>query len=333
MIVTIGRRELLAALGGTAVAWPRAARAQQPERMRRIGILMPYPKSDAEYQSYVRAFRQELARLGWSEGGNVQFDERWSTGDMDMVRADAANLVELNPNLIVIVGDRVIPILTNLTRSIPIIVALTSDPIASGAVESLARPGRNVTGFSLIEFSIFGKMLEILKGLAPGISRVGMMYNPDNPVGPAYLRAFEMVAGPLAVQPINLPIHDLADIERAIASAAEQPNSGGLIPPDVTIFSLREQVAALLARYRVPAISIYSALTEAGGLVSYGPDRTAMFRQSASYVDRILRGEKPGDLPFQQPTTYRLVVNVKAAKALGLTVPDTLLAVADEVIE
>lgn len=252
---------------------------------------------------------------------------------MDMVRADAANLVALNPDVIVIVGDRVIPILTKLTRSIPIVVALTSDPIASGAVESLARPGRNVTGFSLIEFSIFGKMLETLKRLAPGISRVGIMYNPDNPVGAAYLHAFERAAEPLAIQPIDLPIHDLADIERALANLVEHSNGGVLIPPDVTIFSLRPQVSALLARYRVPAISIYSALTAAGGLVSYGPHRTAMFRQSASYVDRILRGEKPGDLPFQQPTMYRLVINLRAAKALGLMVPDTLLVAADEVIE
>src|SRR6266446_8112386 len=209
------RREFITLLGGSAAAWPLAARGQQPGQVRRIGILMPNPKSDAGSQSYVRAFRQELARLGWSEDGNVRFDERWSTSNMDSVRADAANLVALNPDVIVIVGDRVIPILTKLTRSIPIVVALTSDPIASGAVESLARPGRNVTGFSLIEFSIFGKMLETLKRLAPGISHVGMMYNPDNPVGAAYLRAFETVAGPLAVQPINLPIHDLADIERA----------------------------------------------------------------------------------------------------------------------
>jgi ABC transporter substrate binding protein len=177
------RRQFFTLLGGAA-AWPLAARAQQPRHVRRIGILMPNPKSDAESQSYVRAFRQELARLGWSENGNVQFDERWSTSNMDLIRADAANLVAWNPDAIVIVGDRVIPILTNLTRSIPIVVALTSDPIASGAVESLARPGHNVTGFSLIEFSIFGKMLEILKGLAPGISGVSMMYNPDNPVGP-----------------------------------------------------------------------------------------------------------------------------------------------------
>jgi putative ABC transport system substrate-binding protein len=329
----IPRREFIWLLGGAAAAWPLAALGQQPRHLQRIGILMPNPRSDAESQSYVRAFKQELARLGWSENGNVQFDERWSTSNMDLVRADAANLVASNPDAIVIVGDRVIPILTHLTRSIPIVVALTSDPIASGAVESLARPGRNVTGFSLIEFSIFGKMLEILKGLAPRISRVAMMYNPDNPVGGAYLRAFEMVAAPLAVQPINLPIHDLADIEGAIASLAEQSDGGVLIPPDVTIFSLREQVAALLARCRVPAISIYSALTAAGGLVSYGPDRTAMFRQSASYVDRILRGEKAGDLPFQQPTRYRLVINLKAAKALDLPVPDTLLVAADELIE
>src|SRR5262245_13137820 len=254
------RREFITLLGGAAVGWPLAARAQQPGQVRRIGILMPYPKNDTESQSYIRAFRQELTRMGWSDGGNVQFDERWSTSNMDLVRADAANLVALNPDVIVIAGDRVIPVLTKLTGSIPIVVALTSDPIASGAVESLARPGRNVTGFSLIEFSIFGKMLEKLKQLAPGISRVGMMYNPDNQVGAAYLREFEMVAGQLAVQPINLPIHDVADIERAIASLAEQPNGGVLIPPDATIFPLRAQVSALFASYRVPAISIYSAL-------------------------------------------------------------------------
>jgi putative ABC transport system substrate-binding protein len=327
------RREFIGLLGGAAAAWPLATHAQQPRGMRRIGILMPFPKSDAETQANVRALRQELARLGWSKGGNVQFDERWSTGNLDLVRTDAAHLVALNPDVIVIVGDRVIPILTKLTRSIPIVVAVTSDPIASGAVESLARPGHNVTGFSLIEFSIFGKMVEILKSLAPSISRVGMMYNPDNPVGAGYLRAFEMVAGQLAVQPINLPIHDLLDVERAIASLAEQPNGGVLIPPDLTILALRAQVSALMSRYRVPAISIYSVVTAAGGLVSYGPDRNDLFRRSASYVDRILRGERPGDLPFQQPTTYRLVINLKTAKALGLTVPESFLLRADEVIE
>lgn len=328
----VTRRKFITLIGGVA-AWPLASRAQQTDRMRRIGVLMPYPKGDAVVQARVQAFRQELARLGWSEGSNVQFDERWSTDNMDLVRADAANLVALNPDVIVTVGDRVIPILRKLTRSIPIIVAATSDPIASGAVESLARPGGNVTGFSLIEFSMFGKMLEILKQLAPGVSRVGMMYNPDNPVGAAYFRSFEMIAGQLTVQPINLPIHDIADVERAIASLADQPNSGVLFPPDITMYPLRTQVSALLARHRVPAIFTSSEFTAAGGLVSYGPDRLVLFRQSASYVDRILRGEKPGDLPFQQPTIYRLVVNLRTAKALGLTVPDTLLVAADEVIE
>jgi putative ABC transport system substrate-binding protein len=326
------RRDFITLLGGVA-ARPLAARAQQTDRMRRIGVLLPFPKGDAEMQARVQAFRQELATLGWAEGNNVQFDERWSTDNVDLVRADAANLVSLNPDIIVTLGDRVIPVLTKLTRSIPIVVAATSDPIASGAVESLARPGGNVTGFSLIEFSMFGKMLEILKQLAPGVSRVGMMYNPDNPVGAAYFRSFEMIAGQLPVQPINLPVHNISDVERAIASFADQPNSGILCPPDLTITSLRTQVSALFARYRVPAIFTFSVFTAAGGMVSYGPDILVMFRQSASYVDRILRGEKPGDLPFQQPTIYRLVINLRTAKALGLTVPDKLLVAADEVIE
>jgi putative tryptophan/tyrosine transport system substrate-binding protein len=327
------RRRVFITLIGGAAAWPLASRAQQTDRMRRIGVLLPFPKGDAEIQARVQAFRQELARLGWSEGGNVKFDERWSTDNVDLVTADAANLVSLNPDVIVTLGDRVIPVLTKLTRSIPIVVAATSDPIASGAVESLARPGGNVTGFSLIEFSMFGKMLDILKRLAPSVSRVGMMYDPNNPVGAAYFRSFEMIAGQLAIQPINLPIHDIADVERAIANLADQPNDGVLFPPDLTITSLRPQVLALLARHHVPAIFTFSVFTAAGGLVSYGPDILVMFRQSASYVDRILRGEKPGDLPFQQPTIYRLVINVRTAKALGLTVPDTLLVAADEVIE
>src|SRR5450755_315228 len=247
------RREFITLLGGAAT-WPIAARAQQKERVRRIGILMPFPKSDAGYQARVRAFRQELARLGWSDDGNVQFDERWSTDNMDVVRADAASLVELNPDVILILGDRVIPVVMKLTRLIPIVVAGTSDPIASGAAESLARPGRNVTGFSLFEFSMFGKMLEILKLMAPGISRVGMMHNPDNSVGVTYQRWFESSAGQLGVQPINLPIHDAASIESAIAGMAEQPDGGILLPPDVTTNIHRTQVVTLMARHRVPAI-------------------------------------------------------------------------------
>jgi putative tryptophan/tyrosine transport system substrate-binding protein len=329
----VKRREFISLLGGAA-AWPIAARAQQAGGMRRIGILMPFPKGDAEAQARVQAFRQELAKLGWSEGSNVQLDERWSTYNLDLVRADSANLVALNPDVIVCQGDRVIPILTKLTRSIPIVVAITSDPIASGAVvESLAHPGGNVTGFSFIEFSMFGKMLEILKRLAPDISRIGMIYNPDLPTKGDYIRWFEIYAGQLGVQPINLPIHDIADVERSIASLADQSNGGVFVPPDLTFIPLRTQVSAILIRHRAPAIFTSPAFTAAGGLASYAPDPLVMYRQSASYVDRILRGEKPGDLPFQQPTTYRLVINLKTAKSLGLTVPDALLVAADEVIE
>ena len=327
------RRDFIAAFGGAVATWPLAASAQQPDRMRRIGILMPYPISDAEIQTRIQVFRRELARLGWSDGGNVQFDERWSTDNMDMVRADATDLVALNPDVILISGDRVIPVLAKLTSSIPIVVAITTDPLASDVVESLARPGRNVTGFSSIEFSIFGKWIETLKRIVPGISHVGMIYNPDNPHAAAYLPSFETGARQFAVQPVTLPIHGLADVERAIAGIGEQPNGGILFAPDLTIVSLRTQVVALVARHRVPAIFFDPVFVAAGALVSYGADRVVMFQQAATYVDRILRGEKAGELPFQQPTIYRLVINLKTAKALGLTVPDTLLVAADEVIE
>ena len=284
-------------------------------------------------QARIRVFRQELLRLGWPEGGNVLFDERWSTDNMDVVRADAASLVELKPDVILIFADRVLRVFMKLTSSIPIVVASVSDPIATGAVESLARPGHNVTGFSLIEFSIFGKMLEILKQIAPGLSRVGMMYNPDNPIGVTYRSWFELSAAQLGVRPIDFPIHDIADIERAIAGMAEQPDGGFLLPPDVTTSIYRAEIVNLMVHHRVPAIYSSHSSFEAGGLVNYGPDYSEMFRQSAGYADRILRGEKPGDLPFQQPTTYRLRINLKTAKAMGLTIPATLLARAEEVIE
>jgi putative ABC transport system substrate-binding protein len=327
------RRDFIVLLGGAVAGWPFAARAQQKERLRRIGILMPFPQGDALAQARIRVFRQELQRLGWSDGNNVQFDERWSTDNMDVVRADATSLVELKPDVILTFADRVLRVFMKLTSSIPIVVESVTDPIATGAVESLARPGHNVTGFSLIEFSMFGKMLEILKEIAPGISRVGMMYNPDNPIGVTYRRWFESSAGQLGVQPINLPIRDAADIESAIIGIAEQPDGGILAPPDLTTALHRTQLINLAARHRVPAIYSGPLLSEAGGLVGYSPDVSQMFRKAAGYVDRILRGAKPADLPFQQPTTYVLRINLKTARELGLTVPATLLARADEVIE
>ena len=222
------RREFIAGFG-TASAWPLATRAQQGGPMRLVGILLPFPESDPQMQANIRVFREELTRLGWSEGSNLHFDERWTTDNMDRVRAAATNLVELKPDVIVSTGDRVVPVLKQLTGSIPI-VALASDHVGSGFVESLARPGGNITGVSIIEFSVIGKMLEILKRMAPGISRAGIVYNPDNPVGAIYSRSFEAVARQLAVQPIDFPVHGIADIERVIGSLAEQPNGGFLIP-------------------------------------------------------------------------------------------------------
>ena len=326
------RREFITLLGGAA-AWPLAAGAQQPERMRRIGILMPYLPTDSEQQSRVSAFRQELQRLGWIRGANIEFDERWTTDNMDLVRANAANLVDLKPDAIVAIGGRVIPVLKQLTRTVPIIIPGGADPVGMGYIENLARPGGNVTGFATMEFSVFGKILETLKEIAPATSRVAIIYNPDNPSAAQFRRVFESFALPLSVQPIIAPIHSITDIERAIGVLAEQPNGGVFFPPDLTIGALRDQVTAIVARLRMPAIYTDRIFMASGGLVSYDADRTDIFRRAASYVDRVLRGEKPGDLPYQQPTKYHLTINVKTAKALGLTVPQTLLAGADEVIE
>ena len=327
------RREFIAGLGGAAATWPLAARAQQGERVRRIGILMPYPPANAEAQAQVRAFREELRKRSWAPGVNAQFDERWTGDNMDLIRSAASNLVELNSDAILATGGRVIPILMELTRSIPIVVPGDSEPVARGYAETLARPGGNVTGFSTMELSIIGKMLQTLKEIAPHVARVSIIYNSDNPGGAFYARAFESAAGPLGVEPAIVHIHGLADIERAVAAAAAQPNGGLLIPLDLTIRAFVEQTVAATMRHRLPAIYPERGFVTSGGLVSYGTDRTDLFRRCASYVDRILRGEKAGDLPYQQPTKYDLVINLKTAKALGLTIPPKLLFTADEVIE
>ena len=327
------RREFITLLGGAAAVWPVGARAQQADRVRRIAILMPYLPTDLEVQARVQAFREELTRLGWTRDRNIQFDERWTTDNMDLVRANAVNLLELKPDVVIALGGRVIPILLQLTRSVPIIIPGASDPIETGIVQSLARPGGNVTGFTLFELSIFGKWLEILKQIAPGTSRVAMIFNPDNPNTALYKRLFEADAGSLAVQAVIAPVHGIVDIDRVIETLAQQPNGGVLFPPDITISQLRGQIVATVARRRVPAIYADRVIVKSGGLISYDADRIDLFRRTASYVDRVLRGEKPGDLPFQQPTKYQLTINLKTAKTLGLAVPPTLLARADEVIE
>ena len=287
------RREFITLLSGAAAAWPLVARAQQGERMRRVGILMPFSPSDQEIQNRVQAFKAELKNRGWTAGANVQFDERWTTDNMDLIRAAAANLLELKPDAVVAIGGRVIPILMKMTSSIPIIVPGGISPVERGWVKSLARPGGNVTGFALFELSIISKMLETLKEIAPNISHVA----------------------------------------RVITTVAERPNGGVLLVPDVTVSVHLEQIAAIVAQHRLPSIHSERVFAKIGGMVYYGTDRVDLYRRAASYVDRVLRGEKPGDLPYQQPAKFELVVNLKTAKAIGVTVPPSLLVRADEVIE
>jgi putative tryptophan/tyrosine transport system substrate-binding protein len=327
------RRDLIRIVVGSAAVFPFRARAQQSERVRRIGILMPYPPRDAVFQERVRAFREELRKRGWASDVNVAFDERWVGDNMDFIRSAASNLVELKPDVIVATGGRVIPILMELTRSIPIVVPGGSDPVERGYVKSLAHPGGNVTGFSLTELSVVGKMLQILKEVAPQVSRVSMIFNPDNPAAVIVARAFESAALALGIEPTIAHVHGLADIESAVATAAAKPNGGIFVPGDVTINALVSQTVEVAARHRVPAVYSDRNFAISGGLLYYGTDRIELFRRTAAYVDRILRGEKPGDLPYEQPTKYDLVINLKTAKALGLTIPPKLLFTADEVIE
>jgi putative ABC transport system substrate-binding protein len=327
------RREFIGLVGGAAAAWPLVARAQQSGRIRRVGILMPYAAGDAEFEIRVRALRDELRKLGWTDGGNVQFDERWTGDNMDRIRSNAASLVASNPDAIVASGGRVIPVLLQSSRSIPIVVPGAVDPVGTGWVKSLARPGGNITGFTFLEFSILGKMLEILKEIAPATIRVALIYNPDNPNSVLYRRTIASFAVPLGLEPIDLPIHGLADIERAIKSLAERPNTSVFFMPDLTVNALRAEIIAQLEQYRIPAIYSDPIFVKNGGLAYYGTDRIEIFRRTAAYVDRILRGEKAGELPFQQPTKYQLTINLKTAKALGLNVPLSLQQLADEVIE
>jgi putative ABC transport system substrate-binding protein len=274
-----------------------------------------------------------IAKKGWASGVNVQFDERCTLDNMDLIRSAATNLVELKPDAIMAVGGRVIPVLMQTTRSVPIVVPGGTDPVETGWAESLARPGGNVTGFATMELSVIGKMLQTLKEIAPQVTRVTFISNPDNPSAALFARLFQSTAGPVGVVPIVSPIHGLADVERAVSAAAAQPNGGIFIPLDLTISAFMEQTIATIARHRLPAVYSERVFVANGGLVFYGADRIDVFRRAASYVDRILRGEKPGDLPYQQPTKYELVINLKTAKALGLEVPPKLLFTADEVIE
>jgi len=328
----VKRRELITLLGG-AVAWPLAARAQQGERMRRIGVVVSSAEDDLDMQARVAGFRQGLERLGWSEDRNARIDARFAAGKADQFQVLAKELIALQPDVIFAHSTPVVAALQRESRMIPIVFVSVSDPIGSGFVASLARPGGNLTGLLQYEEGIAGKWLAMLKEIAPRLARAALVANPKTTAYDYFLRAAQAAAPSLTIEVVSTPVETTADIERAIESAARAPNGGLLLPPDTTTTVHRDLIIALAARHRLPAVYPFRVFVEAGGLMSYGTEQVAMFRQAALYVDRILRGAKPADLPVQAPTKFETVVNLKTAKALGLTVPPGLLVAADEVIE
>src|SRR5215831_10915679 len=324
------RRAFITLLGGAAAAWPLVARAQQRERMRRIGVLLNSAADDPAAQSRLTAFLQGLQQLGWTHGRNVRIDIRWGADDAERVRKSAAELVALASDVILTVGSPTTGPLLQATRTVPIVFVQVADPVGAGFVESLAQPGRNATGFASFEYGISGKWLELLKEIAPGVKRAAVIRTLATAAGPGQLGAIQAAASSLGVEVSPIDVRDAAEIERAITRFARSSN-GGLIVTGESAFNHRELIITLAIRHRLPAVySDYIFVTE-GGLMSYGPDRLDQFRRAAAYVDRVLKGERPADLPVQAPTKYDLVM--KSAKALGLTVPPTLLARADEVIE
>jgi putative tryptophan/tyrosine transport system substrate-binding protein len=329
------RREFITLLGGAAAAWPLAARAQPSDRMRLIGVLMAYAESDSTAQSWLAAFRAALAKLGWTEGSNLRIELRWSAADVDRMKTLAKELVDLRPNAIFGVTTPAIGALARETRTIPIVFAGVSDPIGAGYVDNLARPGGNITGFMTGNAAALGgKWMELLKQIAPRTLHVALLFNPATTVPlQFFMPSIQAAASSFAVEVSAAPVHAKDEIEGVIAAQAHDPGGGLIVMPDVFNDGNRELIIALAARYSVPAIYYNRFFSEPGGLISYGDARSEQFRLAAGYIDHILKGEKPADLPVQAPTKYELVINLKAAKALGLNVPDKVLALADEVIE
>ena len=326
------RREVIAALGAAA-AWPLAARAQQGERVRRISVLLNAGAHDPEYQAWLGTFLQGLELLGWNSGRNVQIDTRWATADAAEIRRHAAELAALAPDVILASGGSTIAPLLQATRTVPVVFPVTTDPVAAGFVESLARPGGNATGFMNFEYNIGEKWLELLKEMAPSMTRVAVLLDPGLPSGPAQFNIVQAAASSLRmeVNPVNM--RDPSEIERGVAAFAHAPNGGMIVTALGAATLHRELIITLASRHKLPAIYFERLFVAAGGLVSYGPNRIDLYRQAAVYVDRILRGEKRADLPVQAPTNYVLAINLKTANTLRLTVPPTVLARADEVIE
>ena len=327
------RREFITLLGGAVAMWPFAAHAQQRERIRRIGVLMPFPANDAQAQARNAAFLQGLQQLGWTVGRNIQIDYRWSAGIAADTRKDAVELIALAPEVILTSGTAGIGPLLQATRTVPIVFVNVADPVGSGYVDSLARPGGNATGFVLFEYLISGKWLELLKEIAPSVTRAAVICDPTIAAGIGQWSAIQALAPSVGVDVRPVNVGDPDKLERAVTTFAGSANGGLIVTGSALTVVHRDVIIALAARHKLPAVYYERFYVTAGGLMSYGPDFLDQFRSAAGYVDRILKGEKPGDLPVQAPTKYELVINLKTAKALGLVVPPTVLSRADELIE
>jgi putative ABC transport system substrate-binding protein len=327
------RREFITLLG-SAATWPLAARAQQPERMRRIGVLMAVAENDAQYQANLAVFREGLQQVGWTEGRNIRIDVRWAALDMEAMQRLAKDLVALQPDLILSNNTPTTAALLQQTRTIPIIFATIADPVGSGFVASLSQPGGNATGFATIEGTLGGKWMELLREIAPRVARAALLFNPaTGPYFEYYVKSFNSAAASFGVEAIIAPAHDMSEVESVVAGLAREPNSGLIVLNEEFTITHRAEITSLAARYRLPAVYPYRYFTSLGGLLSYGPDLTDNFRRAVPYADRILKGAKPSELPVQAPVKFELMINLKTAKSLGLDVPLHLQQRADEVIE
>jgi putative tryptophan/tyrosine transport system substrate-binding protein len=328
------RRDFIRAISGAVVAWPIAAGAQQAQRMRRIGVLIGFAETDPDVKSWLATFRDSLEKLGWTEGSNFRIELRWAGYDPDKIKTLAKELVDLRPDAILSVTTIVTNALVRETQTIPIVIVTVADPISSGFVTNLGRPGGNVTGFAVYERSMGGKWLELLKRIAPGVTRVALLFNPTTSVPiEFYMASIQAAASSFTVQTSTAPVHAQDEIEGVIAALAGNPGAGLIVMPDLFNISNRDLIIAVSARYRIPAIYFVRSFADSGGLVSYGPDFAEQYPRAAGYIDRILKGEKPGDLPIQMPIKVPLVINLRTASALGLDVPLGLLNAADEIIE
>jgi ABC-type uncharacterized transport system substrate-binding protein len=328
------RRHFITLLGGTAVAWPLAARAQLKDRIRHIGVLMLPAENDPQGRLRAAAFQQSIERLGWTIGNNIAIDYRWNIADISAARIAVAELLKLTPDVLLANGSPALPAAQQATKSIPIVFTLVNEPVAMGYVASLAHPGGNVTGFSNVEPTLGAKWLDLLKEIAPRITRVAMLFNPATaPYAEYWLNSFKAAAASFAVQAIVAPVHDTSDLESVIAAQAQEPNGGLIVMPDTFTTEHRSEITSLAAQHRLPAVYPYRIFAEFGGLLSYGDNLTDNFRRAASYVDRILKGEKPAELPVQAPTRFELTINLKAARALGISVLPSMIARADQVLD